>query len=51
MPDGEKDHQEPHDLNVLPHLYGRKERDRLFPIIHAPPRGPNDDDWSPESSS
>jgi hypothetical protein len=51
MPDGEKDHQEPHDLNVLPHLYGRKERDRLFPIIHAPPRGPNDDDWNPEPSS
>ena len=50
-PDGEEDHQEPHDLNVLPHLHGRKELERLFPIIHAPPRGPNDDDWSPPSDA
>ena len=51
MPDSEEYHQEPHDPSVLPHFYGKRDRDRLFPIIHAPPRGPNDDDWSPELSS
>ena len=49
--DGEEDHREPHDPSVFPHLYGEKERDRLFPVIHAPPRRANDDDWNPEPSS
>ena len=47
--DGEEDTQEPHDPSVLLHLYEQKERDRLFPVIFAPPCGPNDDDWSPDS--
>ena len=51
LPDGEEDHQEPHDPSVLPHLYGKRDRDLLLPVIHAPPRGPNNDDWSPELSS
>ena len=44
LPDGEEDHQDPHDLSVLPHLYGQRDRDRVFPVILAPPRGTNDDD-------
>ena len=48
--DGEEDNQEPHDPSVLPHLYVQRDRDRLFPLILAPLRGPNDDDWSPEIS-
>jgi hypothetical protein len=48
MANGEIDDQEPHDLNVLPHLHSRAEMDRLFPTIDAPPKGENIDDWEPE---
>ena len=47
--DEEEDTQEPLDPCVLPYLYSQRDRDRLFPIILAPPRGSNDEDWSPES--
>ena len=49
MTDGEEDTQEPHDPSVLPHLYTQRDIDSLFPIILAPPRGSNDEDWSPEN--
>ena len=37
----------PHDIRILPHMYERSEWNRLFPVIDAPPRLDNDDDWSP----
>ena len=51
LSDGEEDHQEPDGPSALPHLYGKWDRDRLFPGIHAPPRGPNDEDWIPGLTS
>ena len=46
--DGEENTKEPFDPSVLPHLYSQRDIDRLFLIILAPPRGSNDEDWSPE---
>ena len=45
--DGTVDNQEAHDLNVLPHMYAQDEMDRLFPVLDAPPPGPNIEDWQP----
>ena len=36
-----------HDEKILPHQYGQRERDKMFPKICAPKSIDNDDDWSP----
>jgi hypothetical protein len=45
--DGSEDRQVPHDIRILPHMYDQSEWDSLFPVIDAPPRLANDEDWSP----
>ena len=36
-----------HDINVLPHLHGEDEIDRMFPKIEAAPETGNSRDWIP----
>jgi hypothetical protein len=45
--DGSEDRQVPHDIRILPHMYDQSEWNTLFPVIDAPPRLANDEDWSP----
>ena len=47
MSDGTIDHQQPHDINILPHFHSRDEMDKLFPVLHAPPPMENAEDWQP----
>ena len=42
---------EKHDINVLPHMYGSNDADRLFPILRAPPLAENVEDWEPQNCS
>ena len=43
--DGTIDYQKPHDIRVLPHLYEKGVMDDLFPVLHAPPKPDNVEDW------
>ena len=40
-----------HDGTKLPHQYEPEEVEEMFPIITAPERIANDEDWSPDDSS
>ena len=43
--EGEEDRQTPHDINILPHMYGHEDMERLFPRLLAPEPVPSSDDW------
>ena len=43
--DGDIDMQEPHNLDILPHLHDADAMDKLFPVLEAPPAGVNIEDW------
>ena len=38
---------EAHDISILPHMYPGGERERMFPIFHAPDEMENMEDWQP----
>ena len=46
--DGTVDNQIPHDVRMLPHMYGQDEMNRLFPVLEAPAQSENVEDWKPE---
>ena len=46
----EEDSEIAHDINTLPHMYGKSEMNRLFKVLGAPPAGANVEDWEPIES-
>jgi hypothetical protein len=45
--DGDIDMQEPHNLDILPHLHDADAMDQLFRVLEAPPAGVNIEDLEP----